>query len=65
MQIIPFDKKDGYIWINGKYVAWQDCKTHVLNHGLHYGSCVFEGLRIYEGQIFKLNEHIQMVAQLF
>ena len=59
MQIIPFDKKDGYIWINGKYVVWQDCKTHVLNHGLHYGSCVFEGIRIYNGKIFKLDEHIE------
>ncbi len=59
MQIIPFDKKEGHIWINGEYVEWQDCKTHVLNHGLHYGSCVFEGIRIYNGKIFKLDEHIE------
>ncbi len=59
MQIIPFDKKEGHIWINGEYVVWQDCKTHVLNHGLHYGSCVFEGIRIYNGKIFKLDEHIE------
>tara|TARA_B100000900_G_C20467226_1_gene669809 strand:- start:185 stop:1057 length:873 start_codon:yes stop_codon:yes gene_type:complete len=58
MQIIPFDKKDGYIWMNGEYKEWQDCQTHVLNHGLHYGSCVFEGIRIYNGTIFKLEEHI-------
>ncbi len=59
MQIIPFDKREGYIWINGKYEAWQNCQTHVLNHGLHYGSCVFEGIRIYNGKIFKLDEHIE------
>ena len=46
MQMIPFDKRTGYIWINGVYKKWKDCKTHVLNHGLHYASCVFEGIRI-------------------
>jgi branched-chain amino acid aminotransferase len=59
MQMIPFDKRSGYIWFNGSYKKWQDCKTHVLNHGLHYGSCVFEGIRIYNGKIFKLDEHIE------
>ncbi len=59
MQILPFDDRKGLIWFNGDYIKWSNAKVHVLNHGLHYGSCVFEGLRIYEGQIFKLNEHIQ------
>ena len=59
MQMIPFDKRDGFIWINGSYEKWDEAKVHVLNHGLHYASCVFEGIRIYNGKIFKLNEHIQ------
>ena len=59
MQIIPFDKREGQIWINGSYVEWNEAKIHVLNHGLHYASCVFEGLRIYNGRIFKLKDHIQ------
>jgi branched-chain amino acid aminotransferase len=59
MQIIPFDKRDGYIWFNGSYSGWEESKVHVLNHGLHYASCVFEGIRIYEGKIFKLDEHIE------
>ena len=55
--MIPYDKRDGKIWYNNELVNWQEVKFHVLNHGLHYGSCVFEGLRVYEGEIFKLNEH--------
>ena len=58
MQIVPFDKRDGLIWINGLYVKWKDANIHVLNHGLHYASCVFEGIRIYNGKVFKLKEHI-------
>ena len=59
MQMIPFDKRDGFIWINGSFEEWRKAQVHVLNHGLHYGSCVFEGIRIYNGKIFKLDEHIQ------
>ncbi len=59
MNIIPFDKRDGYIWQNGEIVNWNDAKVHVLNHGLHYASCVFEGERIYGGKIFKITEHSQ------
>lgn len=59
MDIIPFDKRDGYIWYNGEFVVWQDAKVHVLNHGLHYASCVFEGERIYNSKIFKCTEHSQ------
>ena len=59
MQILPFDNRDGVIWLNGKFVEWRHANVHVLNHGLHYASCVFEGLRIYNGKIFKLDEHIE------
>lgn len=57
--IIPFDKRDGYIWYNGEFVDWKDAKVHVLNHGLHYASCVFEGERIYSKAIFKSREHTE------
>jgi len=57
MEIIPFDKRIGFIWYNGKFVEWQYATTHVLNHGLHYGSCVFEGLRVYGEKIYKLEQH--------
>ena len=59
MSIIPFDLRDGWIWLNGKLVPWQDAKLHVLSHGLHYGSSVFEGERAYGGKIFKTTEHSQ------
>ena len=52
-----FDQLDGVIWFNGEFVEWADAKVHVLTHGLHYASSVFEGVRAYGGNIFKLNEH--------
>ena len=55
--MIPYDKRSGKIWYNNELVDWQEVKLHVLSHGLHYGSCVFEGLRVYDGKIFKLEEH--------
>jgi branched-chain amino acid aminotransferase len=58
MEIVPFDKREGYIWYNGKMVEWKNANTHILNHGLHYGSCVFEGIAVYNGKIFKLAEHL-------
>ena len=57
--MISFANKDGVIWFNGSYKKWTESNIHVLNHGLHYASCVFEGLRVYEKKIFKLEEHIQ------
>ena len=57
MESIPYDKRSGKIWFNGEEVNWADANIHVLNHGLHYASCVFEGERIYDGEIFKLEEH--------
>ena len=53
----PFDDRDGKIWFDGKMIEWRDAQVHVLNHGMHYGSCVFEGVRIYGGKIFKNTEH--------
>ncbi|MFO1147280.1 MAG: branched-chain amino acid aminotransferase [Alsobacter sp.] len=57
MSVLPFDQRDGFIWFNGKLLPWKDAKLHVLSHGLHYGSCVFEGERAYGGRIFKSTEH--------
>ena len=57
MDLIPFDKRTGKIWYNGSLVSWTDAKVHVLSHGLHYASCVFEGERVYDGEIYKLEEH--------
>ena len=51
--------RDGKIWYNGKMVEWRDAKVHVLTHGLHYASSVFEGERMYGGKIFKLREHTE------
>ena len=57
MDLVPFDERSGKIWFNGQPVNWSDTKIHVLSHGLHYASCVFEGERVYDGEIFKLEEH--------
>ena len=57
METIPYDKRSGKIWFNGKNVDWAEAQIHVLSHGLHYASCVFEGIRVYDGEIFKLKEH--------
>jgi branched-chain amino acid aminotransferase len=57
MSFVPFDDRDGWIWQDGEFVPWRDAKTHVLTHALHYGSSVFEGERMYAGEIFKLTEH--------
>jgi branched-chain amino acid aminotransferase len=59
MAIIPFDDRDGTIWFDGKLIPWRDAQIHVLSHGLHYASCVFEGERVYGGHIFKLHQHSQ------
>ena len=59
MESIPYDKRSGKIWFNGKNVDWADANIHILNHGLHYASSVFEGERVYDGEIFKLEEHTE------
>jgi len=57
MSMLNFDDRDGSIWLNGELIPWRDAKVHVLSHGMHYASSVFEGERIYSGKIFKLEEH--------
>jgi branched-chain amino acid aminotransferase len=59
MALIPFDDRDGLIWWDGEMIPWRDAKLHVLTHGLHYASAVFEGERAYDGHIFKLRAHTE------
>ena len=59
MENVPYDKRQGKIWYNGNTIDWKDANLHILSHGLHYASCVFEGERIYNGSIFKLREHTE------
>ena len=54
-----FDQRDGFIWMNGALIPWTDARVHVLTHGLHYASSVFEGERAYAGSVFKLREHTE------
>ncbi|WP_159587038.1 branched-chain amino acid aminotransferase [Chelativorans xinjiangense] len=63
MASVPFDQLDGFIWFNGEFVKWADAKVHVLTHGLHYASAVFEGERAYGGEIFKLTEHTERLHE--
>ncbi|MBP0618138.1 branched-chain amino acid aminotransferase [Jiella mangrovi] len=63
MSAVPFDQRDGEIWFNGEFVAWKDAKIHVLTHGLHYASSVFEGERAYGGEVFKLREHTERLIE--
>jgi branched-chain amino acid aminotransferase len=58
-----YDRLDGVIWYDGKHVPWQDANLHVLSHGLHYASCVFEGERAYGGEIFKCTEHSERLKR--
>ncbi len=60
----PYDQRDGYIWMNGELIQWRDARVHLLTHALHYGSGVFEGERVYDGEIFKLTEHSQRLHEL-
>lgn len=57
MDFVPFDDRDGWIWLDGEFTPWREARTHVLTHALHYGSSVFEGERMYGGEIFRLTEH--------
>ena len=59
MDLAPFDDRDGWIWQDGSFVPWREAKLHVLTHGLHYASAVFEGARMYGGEIFELTQHSQ------
>jgi branched-chain amino acid aminotransferase len=59
MSLVPYDDRDGWIWFDGQLVPWREAKVHVLTHGLHYASAVFEGERMYGGEVFKLTEHTE------
>ncbi len=61
--MIPFDKREGCLWYNGKFIEWQNAQVHILNHGLNYASCVFEGERVYDGRIFKSVEHTHRLVK--
>ncbi len=63
MSAAPFDQRDGWIWYDGQFVPWSDAKAHVLTHGLHYGSSVFEGERAYGGAIFKSTQHSERLKK--
>ena len=62
MALIPFDDRDGVIWFDGRMIPWRDARIHVLTHALHYASCVFEGERVYSGEIFKLTDHSERLV---
>lgn len=64
MQEVPYDDRDGVIWMDGAFVPWRDAKVHYLSHALHYASCVFEGMRAYNGEIFELTAHNQRLHDL-
>jgi len=57
--LVPYHDRDGFIWFDGKLVPWREANLHVLSHGLHYASAVFEGERAYGGEIFELTQHSQ------
>jgi len=61
--MMNFDDQDGQIWYDGALRSWRDVDLHVLTHGLHYGSCVFEGERVYNNRIFKLREHTERLIR--
>lgn len=61
--LVPFHDRDGFIWFDGELIPWRDAKVHVLTHGLHYGSAVFEGERVYGGKVFKLTEHSERLVR--
>ena len=57
MSLVPLSKRDGIIWMNGEWIQWKDANVHFLTHGLHYASAVFEGVRVYNGAVFKNTQH--------
>ncbi len=63
MTLIPFDDRDGQIWFDGKLIPWREAKIHVLTHGLHYASAVFEGERAYSGHVFRLRAHTERLFE--
>ena len=64
MPLLPFDDRDGWIWMDGDYVAWRDAKVHVLTHSLHYGSAVFEGERGYGGYDLRIGKPLPAIVEV-
>ena len=62
MAELPYDDRNGYIWMDGDYTPWRDAKVHVLTHAMHYASCVFEGERAYGGVIYASRRHSERLA---
>jgi branched-chain amino acid aminotransferase len=60
--LMSYEDHDGFIWYNDQLCPWRDAKLHVLSHGLHYASAVFEGERAYGGEIYKLNDHTERLV---
>lgn len=60
---IPYDDRDGFIWVDGEFVQWRDAQVHVLTHAMHYGSSVFEGERAYGGKIFENRKHTDRLLE--
>ncbi|MBX2834667.1 MAG: branched-chain amino acid aminotransferase [Micavibrio sp.] len=63
MSVIPFDDRDGFIWMDGKMLPWREAKVHYLTHALHYATSVFEGERAYNGKIFKSRAHSERLIK--
>ena len=61
--LVPYHDRDGVIWFDGALVPWREANVHVLTHGLHYASAVFEGERAYGGEIFKLSQHTERLIE--
>jgi len=61
--LLPYDDRDGVIWLDGEWVPWREARVHVLVHSLHYGSAAFEGERVYNGRVFKLTEHSRRLVR--
>lgn len=57
MTFIPYDDRDGFIWMDGAFKPWREANVHVLTHGMHYASAVFEGERAYSGEIYRSRHH--------
>jgi len=63
VDLLPYDDRDGFIWLDGGLVPWRDAKLHVLTHGLHYASAIFEGERVYDGHIFRSRAHSERLHE--
>ncbi|MDA9655162.1 branched-chain amino acid aminotransferase [Pelagibacteraceae bacterium] len=60
---MDYSNLEGFIFLDGQLLKWSDAKLHVLSHGLHYASSVFEGERVYRGKVFKEQEHTERLIR--